>query len=131
MRPVSPTPVPSQHVDHNYQGQALLVLGIVVLMVVGGLMWAIATSPWMPWIVGAIAIALMVVFAGVPIGCVLTAAGVLAHPRGRRIVITHVREHSERRHQERLAASTPASQQTQHVYLQPGAKLPMREDGHS
>jgi hypothetical protein len=117
-------PAATTHVEHNYQGKALLLLGAVVLMVVGGLMWEIATSPWMPWIVGSIAIAIIVVFAGVPVTAVVAGAAAMAHPKARKVVITVMREQAEKRHQLRLAAAAPPPQQL-HLHPPPGTEFPV------
>jgi hypothetical protein len=117
-------PAATTHVDHNYQGRALLLLVAVVLMVVGGLMWEIANSPWMPWIVGSIAVTIIVVFAGVPVTAVVAGTAAMAHPKGRKIVMTVVKEHAERRHQLRLAAAAPPPQQL-HLHPPPGAEYPV------
>jgi hypothetical protein len=81
----------------------------------GALLVGVCRSGWAPWIVGAAALAALVVLAAVPLS-VLGLVATLVHPRGRGWLADLAAQHLERRHAVRLAAARQVPQQ-QHLHV--------------
>jgi uncharacterized SAM-binding protein YcdF (DUF218 family) len=80
----------------------------------GALLVGVCRSGWAPWIIGAAALAALVVLAAVPLS-VLGLAATLVHPRGRGWLAEQAAQHLERRHAVRLAAAQQVREQHLHV----------------
>lgn len=114
------TPAPSTRAGRSYEGFVLLCA--VVLLVVGALLYAVFTSAWGPWIVGTAAVAIIVVVGSIP-AAVAVGWVLVIHPQSRAQLLDRRDQHLERRHQERLVAST-APPSAQHLHIGPGVELP-------